>query len=71
MGSRFSSIELIEETIIELASTGVDVMITELDITVIPNPWALAGINRDEFKIFEGDKSGILMKMDYQEYRKN
>ena len=52
----FPSIELIEETIIELASTGVDVMITELDITVIPNPWALAGINRDEFKKFEGDK---------------
>ena len=52
----FPSIKEIEETIIDLASTGVDVMITELDITVIPNPYELAGIARVEFKKFEGDK---------------
>ena len=52
----FPSIKEIEETIIDLASTGVDVMITELDITVIPNPYELAGIAREEFKKFEGDK---------------
>ena len=52
----FPSIQQIEETIIDLAATGVDVMITELDITVIPNPYELAGIAREEFKKFEGDK---------------
>ena len=52
----FPSIQEIEKTIIELAATGVDVMITELDITVIPNPYELAGIAREEFKKFEGDK---------------
>lgn len=52
----FPSIEEIEKTILELAATGVDVMITELDITVIPNPYELAGIAREEFKKFEGDK---------------
>ena len=52
----FPSIKEIEETIIDLASSGVDVMITELDITVIPNPYELAGIAREEFKKFEGDK---------------
>jgi len=52
----FPSIQQIEKTIIELAATGVDVMITELDITVIPNPYELAGIAREEFKKFEGDK---------------
>ena len=52
----FPSIEEIEKTIVELAETGVDVMITELDITVIPNPYELAGIAREEFKKFEGDK---------------
>ena len=31
-------------------------MITELDITVIPNPYELAGIAREEFKKLEGDK---------------
>ena len=34
----FPSIKEIEKTIVDLAATGVDVMITELDITVIPNP---------------------------------
>ena len=52
----FPSIKEIEQTIEELAATGVDVMITELDITVIPNPYELAGIAREEFKKFEGDK---------------
>ena len=52
----FPSIEEIEKTIVELAEAGVDVMITELDITVIPNPYELAGIAREEFKKFEGDK---------------
>ena len=46
-------IKEIEETIVDLAATGVDVMITELDITVIPNPYELAGIAREEFKKFE------------------
>ena len=52
----FPSIKEIEQTIVELSATGVDVMITELDITVIPNPYELAGIAREEFKKFEGDK---------------
>ena len=52
----FPSIKEIEETIVDLAATGVDVMITELDITVIPNPYELAGIAREEFKKFEGDE---------------
>ena len=30
-------------------------MITELDITVIPNPYELAGIAREEFKKLEGE----------------
>ena len=51
----FPSIKEIEQTIVELSATGVDVMITELDITVIPNPYELAGI-AEEFKSLEDKK---------------
>lgn len=36
-------IEEIEESIIEYANLGLKVMFTELDITVLPNPWELEG----------------------------
>ncbi|MBM1107769.1 endo-1,4-beta-xylanase [Aurantibacter crassamenti] len=37
------SIEEIEESIIAYSELGIKVMITELDITVLPNPWDLEG----------------------------
>lgn len=37
------SLEEIETSILEYAALGVQVMITELDITVLPNPWDLEG----------------------------
>ena len=50
------SIDEIEKTIIAFSNTGVKVMFTELDVSVLPNPWELngAGVNQD-FKKFEGD----------------
>lgn len=36
-------VEEIEESIIEYANLGLKVMFTELDITVLPNPWDLKG----------------------------
>ncbi|MDA3882709.1 MAG: endo-1,4-beta-xylanase [Bacteroidales bacterium] len=37
------SLEAIEESIIAYSELGIKVMITELDITVLPNPWDLEG----------------------------
>jgi len=37
------SLEDVEESIIEYSKLGIEVMITELDITVLPNPWDLQG----------------------------
>lgn len=37
------SLEEIEQTIIDFAELGIKVMVTELDISVIPNPWELVG----------------------------
>ena len=50
------SIDEIEKTIIAFSNTGIKVMFTELDVSVLPNPWELngAGVNQD-FKKFEGD----------------
>ncbi len=49
---QWPSIEEIEQSIIDYASAGVKVMITELDITVLPNPWDLKGA--DVNQNFEG-----------------
>jgi endo-1,4-beta-xylanase len=38
-----ASLEEIEQSIVEFSALGVKVAITELDITVIPNPWDLKG----------------------------
>lgn len=46
------SLEEIEQSIIDYANLGVKVMITELDITVLPNPWDLKGA--DVNQNFEG-----------------
>tara|TARA_B100000989_G_scaffold297213_1_gene282346 strand:- start:2017 stop:3156 length:1140 start_codon:yes stop_codon:yes gene_type:complete len=50
------SIDEIEKTILAFSNTGVKVMFTELDVSVLPNPWELygAGVNQN-FKKFEGD----------------
>lgn len=42
------SLQEIEESIIEYSALGVEVAITELDITVLPNPWDLDGANVSE-----------------------
>ena len=70
MGPSLPSIKEIEETIVDLAATGVDVMITEFDITVIPNPYELAGIARDEFKKLEGDKNESISIWDSENIKK-
>lgn len=46
------SVSEIEQSIVDYASLGVKVMITELDITVLPNPWDLKGA--DVNQNFEG-----------------
>ena len=50
------SLEEIEKSIIAFSQLGLKVMFTELDISVLPNPWELEGaeINQN-FKKFEGD----------------
>ncbi|SNR76563.1 endo-1,4-beta-xylanase [Lutibacter flavus] len=48
------SIEEIEKSILDYASLGVKVAITELDITVIPSPWNLQGA--DVNQNFEGSE---------------
>jgi endo-1,4-beta-xylanase len=46
----------IEETIIEFSKLGVKVAFTELDITVLPNPWDLKGADvKQSFDDFIGD----------------
>jgi endo-1,4-beta-xylanase len=51
-----ASIEEIEATIIAFSELGVKVAFTELDFTVIPNPWDLKGAEVNQsFASFEGD----------------
>ncbi|KRP30070.1 MAG: 1,4-beta-xylanase [Cryomorphaceae bacterium BACL22 MAG-120619-bin32] len=51
------SLEEIEKSIIAFSELGVKVMFTELDISVLPNPWKLVGAEVNQnFKKFEGDK---------------
>ena len=45
IGLTYPSIEEFEKSILEFAELGVKVMITELDITVLPSPGAAAGAN--------------------------
>lgn len=50
------SIETIEKTITSLASSGVQVIFTELDITVIPSPWDLEGAAVEQnYEQYEND----------------
>lgn len=51
------SLSEIEESIIAFSNLGIKVMFTELDISVLPNPWDLQGAEVSQnYKIFEGDK---------------
>ncbi len=47
-GLDYPSLEEIETSILEYAALGVKIMITEMDITVIPNPWDLRGADVDQ-----------------------
>jgi len=50
------SIEDIENSIIAYSELGIKVMITELDVTVLPNPWDLNGAAVEQsYEQFEGD----------------
>ncbi len=50
------SIEDIENSIIAYSDLGVKVMFTELDVTVLPNPWDLNGAAVEQsYEQFEGD----------------
>lgn len=47
----------IEKSIIEFSKLGINVMFTELDISVLPNPWELNGAEiTQNFEKFEGDE---------------
>ena len=47
----------VEKSILAYAALGVKVMITELDITVLPNPWDMEGAEVSQnFREFEGDE---------------
>ena len=50
------SLNEIEQMILDISAAGVDLMFTELDITVLPNPWELVGaeVTRN-FSKLEGD----------------
>jgi len=48
-------VEDLEKAIVEFAALGLKVMITELDLTVLPNPWDLKGA--DVNQNFEGNKA--------------
>ncbi|MEH6770927.1 endo-1,4-beta-xylanase [Maribacter arcticus] len=48
------SLEEIEESIIDYSKLGIQVMITELDITALPNPWDLQGAEVNQN--FEGSE---------------
>ena len=51
------TIEEIEKTIISFSELGIDVMFTELDISVLPSPWELQGAEVNQnFEKFEDDK---------------
>ena len=46
----------IEQIILDISDLGVEVMFTELDVTVLPNPWELVGAEvTQNFSKFEGD----------------
>ncbi|MFY0654532.1 MAG: endo-1,4-beta-xylanase [Cyclobacteriaceae bacterium] len=50
------SIEDIENSILAYSSLGVKVMLSELDVTVLPNPWDLEGAEvGQDYKKYEGD----------------
>ena len=50
------SLDEIEQIILHISELGVEVMFTELDITVLPNPWELVGAEvTQNFSKFEGD----------------
>ena len=50
------SIEDVENSIITFSELGVKVMITELDVTALPNPWDLNGAAVEQsYEQFEGD----------------
>ena len=50
------SIEDIENSIIAYSELGIKVMFTELDVTVLPNPWDLNGVAVEQsYEQFEGD----------------
>ncbi len=52
------SIQQIEETILTYAALGVQVSFTELDISVLPNPWELVGAEVSQnFEKYIGDKT--------------
>jgi endo-1,4-beta-xylanase len=46
----------IEKTILAFSKLGVKVMFTELDVSVLPNPWELEGVDENQnFQQFEGN----------------
>tara|TARA_B110000091_G_scaffold96501_1_gene105077 strand:- start:30 stop:1172 length:1143 start_codon:yes stop_codon:yes gene_type:complete len=50
------SLKEIEQIILDISDLGVEVMFTELDVTVLPNPWELVGAEvTQNFSKFEGD----------------
>ena len=50
------SIEEIEQIILDVHAAGVYVSFTELDISVLPNPWEMVGAEvTQNFSQFEGD----------------
>ncbi|MDG1043233.1 MAG: endo-1,4-beta-xylanase [Flavobacteriaceae bacterium] len=50
------SIDQIEQIILDVHATGVPVSFTELDISVLPNPWEMVGAEvTQNFSQFEGD----------------
>ena len=47
----------IEKSILDFSKLGINVMFTELDISVLPNPWELSGAEvTQNFEKFEGDE---------------
>lgn len=51
------TIDEIEKTIISFSELGIEIMFTELDISVLPSPWELEGAEISQnFEKFEGDK---------------
>lgn len=51
-----ASVKDIEDAIIDFSKLGIKVAFTELDITVLPNPWELKGADvKQNFSDYEGD----------------